>query len=513
MCRSGVTTCNSIFSGSVAIYFVSSGSGRVCWRKLRCCARRHFFCFLAYFFDGADHVESLLRQIVVLAFDDFLEAADSVFDFHILPRQSRELLGDEHRLREELFDFARSCHGLLGIIRKFFDAQNRDDVLHFLVTLQNGFHRARHVVMFLADDARIQNAREAGQRIYGGINAAFDDLAAQVRGGVQVRESCGWRRVGVVIRRNVNGLHGSDRAIFCGRDALLQFADFSVQVRLVADGGWHASEQRGNFRAGLHEAENIINEEQHVEFFFVAEIFSDGEASQSDAQTGTRWFGHLSVDQCAARFFGIPRDDYAGFLHFEPQVVAFAGAFAYARENRDAAVFHCDVVDQFLNQHGLANARAAEQADLSTFQVRLGEVHDLDAGLEHFERRGLVLKQRSRAVNGVALFVFHGAEIIDRIAEDVEHAAENAAADRDGYRLAEIERFHAADQTFSGFHRDATHAAFAEVLSDFGDDVERLGIIETFAGDAHRIVNERKVSLFELDINNWADDFDDVPGF
>src|ERR1700733_3699490 len=509
MWRSGVTTCNSIFSGSVAIYIVSLFA---CQRELRRCACRHLFCLLAHFFDRADHVERLLRQIVVLAFDNFLEATHGVFDLHVLARQPSELFGDEHWLREELFDFARARDGLLVVVGKFFDAKNGDDVLQFLVALQNGFHRARHVVMFLADDARIQNAREAGQRINGGINAAFDDLAAEVGRGVQGRESCGWRGIGVIVRRNVNGLYGCDRAILGGRDALLQLADFGVEVVLVADGGGHASEQRGNFRAGLHEAENVINEQQHVEFFFVAEIFGDSEAGQANTETGAGRFGHLSVYQSAARFFGISGNDYAGFLHFQPEVVAFAGALADAGENGDASVFHGDVVDQFLNQHGLAHARATKQADLSAFQVRLSEVHDFDASLKHFERRGLVFKQRSRTVNRVALFVFHGAEIIDRIAENVEHAAENATANRHRDRLAEIERFHAADQTFSRFHRDAAHAAFTEVLRNFRDDVERLGIIETFAGDAHCVVNEGKVSLFELDVNNWADDFHNVSG-
>src|ERR1700722_5175614 len=389
MCRSGVPTCSSIFSGSVAIYIVSLC---VCRRELRRCSCRHLLRFLAYFFDGADHVESLLRQIVVLAFYDFLEAAHGVFDLHILPGEASELLGHEHGLGKEFFDFARARDGLLVVVGKFFDAQNGDDVLQFLVTLQNGFHGAGDVVMFLSNNARIQNARKAGQRINGGINAALDDLAAQVGGGIQVRESRRGSWIGVIVRRNVNGLHGSDRAIFCGRDALLEFADFGVEVRLVADSGGHAAEQRRYFRAGLHEAENIINEEQHVQLLFVAEIFRYGEAGQSYAKTSAGWLGHLTVDQGAARFFGIPRHDYAGFLHFQPEVIAFAGAFADAGENRDAAVFHGDVVDQLLNQHSLADSRAAEQADFSAFQVRLGEVHDFDARLEHFESGGLIFE-------------------------------------------------------------------------------------------------------------------------
>ncbi len=241
--------------------------------------------------------------------------------------------------------------------------------------------------MFLADDARIKNAREAGQRIDGGIDAAFHDLAAQVSGGVQVREGRGRSGIGVVVGRHVNRLHRSDRAVLRGSDALLQLADFGVEVRLITDGGRHAAEKRGNFRAGLHETENVVDEEQHVEMLFVAEIFGHGQAGQADAQARPGRFGHLAIDQSGARFFGIARNDNAGLRHFQPQVVAFTGALADAGKNRNAAVLHGDVVNQFQNQNCFADARAAEEADLSALHIRLHQVDDLDAGLKHFERR------------------------------------------------------------------------------------------------------------------------------
>jgi len=47
------------------------------------------------------------------------------------------------------------------------------------------------------------------------------------------------------------------------------------------------------------------------------------------------------------------------------QVVSFAGALADPREHREAAALLGDVVDQFLQQHRLAHAGAAEEADLA----------------------------------------------------------------------------------------------------------------------------------------------------
>src|SRR5580704_4377591 len=190
--RSGVTTINSMESGSIFLL------GR---------ARLHRFSLLENFVDGAHHVERLLRNFIVLAFDDFLEAAHGVFDLDVFAFEAGELRGDEHGLRKEFFDAASARNGALVFVGKFFDTENRDNVLQILVTLKNGLHRAGDGVMLLADHAWIENSREAGQRIDRRINAAFDDLAAEVGSGIQVREGGSRSGVGVIVGRHVDGLH------------------------------------------------------------------------------------------------------------------------------------------------------------------------------------------------------------------------------------------------------------------------------------------------------------------
>src|SRR5258708_5872656 len=248
-------------------------------------ARLHLLGLFESFFDCADHVKRLFWNVVVLAFHDFLEAAHGVFDLHVLAFKAGELRGDEHRLREKFLDLAGTRHGALVLIGKLFNPENGDDVLQVLVALQNGLHAARHGVVLRADNARIENARGAGQRINRRINAALDDLPAEVGRRVQVRERRGGSRVRVVVSGHVNGLHGSDRSTLCRSDALLQFTDFGVQVRLVAHGRRHAAEKRGNFRACLHKTENVVDEEQHVEVVLVAEIFRNRKAGETHAPT------------------------------------------------------------------------------------------------------------------------------------------------------------------------------------------------------------------------------------
>src|SRR4029077_21029432 len=58
--------------------------------------------------DVADHVEGLLRQLVVLAVDDLAEALDRVGELHVTARLPRELLGHGERLRQETLDLSRA---------------------------------------------------------------------------------------------------------------------------------------------------------------------------------------------------------------------------------------------------------------------------------------------------------------------------------------------------------------------------------------------------------------------
>src|SRR5208283_2611508 len=65
---------------------------------LLCCCL-HLLRRFQHFFDRPLHVKRLLGDIVVLAFDDRLEALHRVGDLHVAPRRAGELLGHVERLR------------------------------------------------------------------------------------------------------------------------------------------------------------------------------------------------------------------------------------------------------------------------------------------------------------------------------------------------------------------------------------------------------------------------------
>ena len=117
------------------------------------------------------------------------------------------------------------------------------------------------------------------------------------------------RRVGEVVGRHVDRLHRGDRAGLRRGDALLQLPHLGGERRLVADGARHAAEQRRDLGARLDEAEDVVDEEQHV-LALVAEVLGHRQAGEADAQARARRLVHLAVDE---------RDlvDHAGLVHLE----------------------------------------------------------------------------------------------------------------------------------------------------------------------------------------------------
>ena len=334
-----------------------------------------------------------------------------------------------------------------------------------------------------------------------GINSDFGQRTRKHGGRVEVSKGGRRRRIGQVVGGHVNRLHRGDRTLLGRRDALLQFAHFRRQVRLVTDGAGHAAQQRRDFRARLREAEDVVDEEQRVGAFFVAEVFGDGESGQRHAQTRAGRLGHLAVDQRGFGFGRLARLDHAGLAHFQPQIVAFAGALADAGEHGVSAVLLGDVVDQFHDDDGLADARAAEQSDLAALQERLDQVDDLHAGLEHLGGRGLLVECRGQPVNGHSVFVLDRTQFVDRFADHVHDAAQRAAAHGHGNRSALVDGLHAAHHAVGGLHGDAAHAAFAQVLLHFENDVDRRGHVEAVADDAQRLVNRRQCPFGKLHVH------------
>ena len=236
--------------------------------------------------------------------------------------------------------------------------------------------RRAHVVVAVADDLGREDRRRRRERVDRRVDAEGGDLTAELGGRVEVGERRERRRVGVVVGGHVHGLQRRDRVALGRGDALLQLAHLVGERGLVAHRRRHAAEQRRHLGAGLDEAEDVVDEQQHVLVLHVAEVLGDGQRGEADAQAHARRLVHLAEDQR-----GLVDD--ARLLHLEQEVGALTGALPHAGEHRHTTVLGGDPVDHLQDDDGLADAGAAEHADLAALHVGLEQVDDLDAGLEH----------------------------------------------------------------------------------------------------------------------------------
>ena len=102
---------------------------------------------------------------------------------------------------------------------------------------------------------------------------------------------------------------------------------------------------------------------------------------------------------------------------------------------------------------------------------------------------------------GMRVFSPIGPEFVHRLADHVDHAAQRLFAHRNANRSAQIDGLHAAHHAVGRFHRHRAHAAFAQVLLHFEDDVDRRGHVEAVAGHAQRLVNRRHRRFFKLHVH------------
>ena len=228
-------------------------------------------------------------------------------------------------------------------------------------------------------------------------------------------------------------------------------------------------EQRRHFRTCLGEAEDIVDKEQHI-LALVAEIFRDRQARQADTRARARRLVHLAIDEGAFRALGrallrILVD--ARFDHLVIEVVAFARAFADAGEHRIAAMFLGDVVDEFLDQHGLADTGAAEQSDLAAARIGGEQIDDLDARDKHLRFGRLVDEGGGFRVDGRRWSVLIGPA--SSTGSPMTLMIRPSVASPTGTEIGRTGIGHrlAAHQAFGRVHRNRADRRFAQMLGHF----------------------------------------------
>ena len=113
-----------------------------------------------------DHGEGSLRILIQLSAEQGFKAADRVLQGHVAALKAGELLRYRERLREILLHPTGTVNDASVVCSQLLHAEDGDDVLKLTIALQKLLCAACDLVMPLADNVRLQNARGGIQRIY-----------------------------------------------------------------------------------------------------------------------------------------------------------------------------------------------------------------------------------------------------------------------------------------------------------------------------------------------------------
>src|SRR5262249_24519682 len=141
----------------------------------------------------------------------------------------------------------------------------------------------------------------------------------------------------------------------------------------------------------------MLSTKSSTSWFFTSRKYSA--MVRDDNATRSRTPGGSSICPYTSAAFSITPDSCISSQRSVPSRVR-----SPTRAPRRPAVLGRDAVDHLLDEDRLADAGAAEQADLPALHVGLEQVDHLDAGLEHLRLR-LELVERRRGTVDLPLLV------------------------------------------------------------------------------------------------------------
>ena len=110
---------------------------------------------------------------------------------------------------------------------------------------------------------------------------------------------------------------------------------------------------------------------------------------------------------------------------------------------------------------------------------------------------------------GARLLARTGRAVVDRVADDVEDAAEALGADGHHDGRAGVAHRHPAYEAVGRVHRDRADGALAQVLRHLEGEVV-LGVRDAGVGHLEGVEDLRQLAVGKLDVDDRADDLDDL---
>lgn len=140
------------------------------------------------------------------------------------------------------------------------------------------------------------------------------------------------------------------------------------------------------------------------------------------------------------------------------------------------------------------------------------EINDLDTGFEHVGLRLEVLEQRRFAVNRPSLHVIRNRlTVVYRFADHVENSPQRGVTDWNRDRPIRVHHLHSPNHAICGAHRDCTNLVPADVLLNFGNQLDGIAAVYTLALHRERVVKLGQCSGLELHIEHRSNHLNHLP--
>jgi hypothetical protein len=170
-------------------------------------------------------------------------------------------------------------------------------------------------------------------------------------------------------------------------------------------------------------------------------------------------------------------------------------------EDGETTVRLGDVVDEFLDEHCLADTGTSEQTNFAATGIRGKEIHDLDTRLEHLSGGRLVDKGRWVGVNGGLFDSLDGPAFVNGLSDDIHDAPKRPAADGDHDGGAGIDDLLAPHETLGTVHGNGADTVLPEMRGDLEDQPAASEVL-----NLEGVQNGGQVLRFELHVDDRTDD-------
>jgi hypothetical protein len=164
-----------------------------------------------------------------------------------------------------------------------------------------------------------------------------------------------------------------------------------------------------------------------------------------------------------------------------------------------------NVVDEFLNQHSLADTSTTKQTNLSTTGVGGEQVNDLNTGLQDFGSGRLLNEGGRVGVNRGELDAHDGTPLVNGLTNDVHDTTQSTLSDRDLDRSTSVDNLLSTNETLGTVHSNRSDRVLTKVGGDLEDETTTVEVL-----DLESVEDRRQVLGLELNIYDGTDDRLDV---